>query len=148
MGVSESPLRGKQHLVPHFLVSGVQLVLDLFREKKLKYWKTMAIVAERAVDQIVPATQNRKDINAEVKSENSECLHQQDFLLFCQYQQTYYEQWKKNNLQFKTEPNEEALDLSTNSRLSFPDSPSPPTSPTTSCSSYISIPESSIKAFT
>ena len=69
-------------------------------------------------------------------------------LLYYHYQQTYYNQWNESKLQFKANPNEEALDLTTTSRLSLPYSPSPPTSPALSCSSDISVPEPSIKAFT
>ena len=123
--------------------------MDLFRDKKLKYWKTRGIVTEGTEDQIVPATNTVENTNVEVKTETvSETFHHYDLMLYYHYQQRYFNLWNENNFQYKTEQNEEALDLTTTSRLSLPESPSPPTSPATSCSSDISVPEPSIKAFT
>jgi len=106
----------------------------------------MGTVVDDSEDHIVPDKDTLECSNVEVKTEypSSEPYLPYDLLLYYQYQQTFHNQWSR----FKTEPNEEALDLSTTSRLSLPDSPSPPTSPATSCSSDISVPESSIKAFT
>ena len=107
----------------------------------------MGISQDVTEDQIVPVKDTLEDANIDVKTEyspSSDTFLPYDLMLYYHYQQTYYNQWN----QIKTEPNEQALDLSTTSRLSLPDSPSPPTSPATSCSSDISVPESSIKAFT
>ena len=109
----------------------------------------MGIVTEVTEDQIVPVTKNLEDTKVQIKTEKAtEDIPSYDLMLYYHYQQMYFNQWKENNFQFKTEPNEEALDLSTTSRLSLPESPSPPNSPAISFSSDISVPEPSIKAFT
>jgi len=152
--------------------------MDLFRHKKLKYYKTLSHSdAEPASDMDV------KDI----KSEPAEALSPMDLIQYYAYHQRFLPPmfvnhhhpldmtsnvtsrlslpsspvWKDSSLtcnftpsfNVKSEPGEEeALDLSlrTTSRLSLPSSPSPPSSPASSEASSLSqsVPEHFIKAFT
>ena len=115
--------------------------MDLFRNKKLKYWKT------------VPTPQIKTE-SAEPVMSPLDLLHY--YAAYQRYLPPVFVQPAPAplNLSYrvKTEPAEntaeEALDLSmrTTSRLSLPCSPSPPSSPASSESS--SVPEHFIKAFT
>jgi len=115
--------------------------MDLFRNKKLKYWKT------------VPTPQIKTE-SAEPVMSPLDPLHY--YAAYQRYLPPVFLQPAPAplNLSYrvKTEPAEntaeEALDLSmrTTSRLSLPCSPSPPSSPASSESS--SVPEHFIKAFT
>ena len=154
------------------------IMMDLFRHKKLKYYKTLSHSdAEPASDEDV------KDI----KSEPAEALSPMDLIQYYAYHQRFLPPmfvnphhpldltsnvtsrlsmptspvWKDSALtcnftpsfNIKSKPaEEEALDLSlrTTSRLSLPSSPSPPSSPASSEASSLSqsVPEHFIKAFT
>ena len=129
--------------------------MDLFRHKKLKYWKTITASG--------PDTHQEEEERVEdlrIKKE-PQSLSALDLLQYYRYHHTYFPPLPpvfsppQNLYDFKvkSEPElEEALDLSlrTTSRLSLPSSPSPPSSPTSSEASSLShsVPEHFIKAFT
>ena len=126
--------------------------MDLFRHKKLKYYKTLSHTdTEQQSEQPVP----------DVKPEPMETISPLDLIQYyqLQYQQFLPPVWRDPRLtsfSVKPEPAEEALDLSLrttsrlSSRLSLPSSPSPPASPASSENSSLSqtVPDHFIKAFT
>merc|ERR1711936_1302880 len=128
--------------------------MDLFRHKKLKYWKTITTSE--------PDThQDQERAEAVRIKEEPQALSPLELLQYYRYHQSYFPPLPpvfsppQNLYDFKvkSEPEpEEALDLSlrTTSRLSLPSSPSPPSSPASSEASSLSqpVPEHFIKAFT
>merc|ERR1739844_869410 len=116
--------------------------MDLFRHKKLKYWKTITTSE--------PSSQQEEERGEEVRlKEEPQPLSALDLLQYYRYHQAYFPPLPpvfsppKNLYDFKvkSEPElEEALVLSlrTTSRLSLPSSPSPPSSPTSSEASSLS----------
>ena len=122
--------------------------MDLFRDKKLKYWKTKEIIKEDIECHSAQVT-NRLFEEIDIRTNYDALYKDFDLFFYHQLQQSYFNLWTPHQIPIKAEPNEEALDLSLSSpRLSLADSPSPPTSPAISCSSDIFVPEPSIKAFT
>ena len=120
--------------------------MDVFREKKLKYWKTKDIIKDDLENQ---SDQVNNTFEATHNCSDYESLYKDfDLFFYHRLQHSYFNLWNPHHIPVKQESNEEALDLTTSSRMCLPESPSPPSSPAFSCSSDISVPEPSIKAFT
>jgi len=129
--------------------------MDLFRHKKLKYWKTITNCEASQPEE------RPEEVRIKEEPQPLSPLSPLDLLQYYRYHHRYLPPLPPvfsppanlYDFKVKSEPEpEEALDLSlrTTSRLSLPSSPSPPSSPTSSEASSLSqpVPEHFIKAFT